>query len=79
MTRFQVGDEGTCDSSFAEYACARADPLAPAPANLAFEQAAAVPTSTCARLTDEQRRLLRFPASGMTLTDLAGRLGLSPR
>jgi NADPH:quinone reductase-like Zn-dependent oxidoreductase len=47
VTRFQAGDEifGTCDGSFAEYASAREDMLAPKPANLTFEQAAAVPTS----------------------------------
>jgi NADPH:quinone reductase-like Zn-dependent oxidoreductase len=47
VTRFQPGDEvfGTCRGSFAEYACARADRLAPKPANLSFEQAAAVPIS----------------------------------
>ena len=47
VSRFQPGDEvfGTCDGSFAEYACARADRLAPKPANLTFEQAAAVPIS----------------------------------
>jgi NADPH:quinone reductase-like Zn-dependent oxidoreductase len=36
---------GTCDGSFAEYACAKAERLAPKPANLSFEQAAAVPVS----------------------------------
>jgi len=47
VTRFQAGDEvfGTCDGAFAEYASARQDMLAPRPANLTFEQAAAVPTS----------------------------------
>jgi NADPH:quinone reductase-like Zn-dependent oxidoreductase len=47
VTRFHAGDEvfGTCDGSFAEYALARADMLALKPANLTFEQAAAVPTS----------------------------------
>ena len=52
VTRFQPGDEvfGTCRGSFAEYACARADRLAPKPANLTFEQAAAVPISGCAAL-----------------------------
>src|SRR5918912_4094195 len=47
VTRFQAGDEvfGTCDGSFAEYASARQDMLALKPANLTFEQAAAVPTS----------------------------------
>ena len=48
----RVGDEvfGTCDGAFAEYATARADTLAPKPANLTFEQAAAVPTSACTAL-----------------------------
>jgi NADPH:quinone reductase-like Zn-dependent oxidoreductase len=32
---------GTCEGSFAEYACAHADRLARKPANLSFEQAAA--------------------------------------
>jgi len=47
VTEFQRGDEvfGTCDGSFAEYACAGEDKLAPKPANLTFEQAAAVPIS----------------------------------
>jgi NADPH:quinone reductase-like Zn-dependent oxidoreductase len=52
VTRFQPGDEvfGTRRGSFAEYACARADRLAPKPANLIFEQAAAVPISGYAAL-----------------------------
>jgi NADPH:quinone reductase-like Zn-dependent oxidoreductase len=52
VTRFQVGDEvfGTCDGSFAEYATARADKLAVKPANLSFEQAAAVPISAVTAL-----------------------------
>ncbi len=47
VTQFQAGDEvfGTCDGSFAEYACAKEDKLAHKPANLTFEQAAAVPIS----------------------------------
>jgi NADPH:quinone reductase-like Zn-dependent oxidoreductase len=47
VTRFQVGDEvfGTCDGSFAEYASAREEQLVFKPANLTFEQSAAVPTS----------------------------------
>jgi NADPH:quinone reductase-like Zn-dependent oxidoreductase len=52
ITRFQAGDEvfGTCDGAFAEYASARQDMLAPKPANLTFEQAAAVPTSALTAL-----------------------------
>ena len=52
VTRFQAGDEvfGSCRGSFAEYAAARADRLAPKPSNLSFEQAAAVPISGYAAL-----------------------------
>jgi NADPH:quinone reductase-like Zn-dependent oxidoreductase len=51
-TRFHQGDEvfGVCAGAFAEYACAGAEKLAPKPANLTFEQAAAVPVSGCAAL-----------------------------
>jgi NADPH:quinone reductase-like Zn-dependent oxidoreductase len=51
VTQFQAGDEvfGTCDGSFAD-AVARVDTLAHKPANLTFEQAAAVPTSAVAAL-----------------------------
>ena len=47
VTAFKPGDEvyGTCDGSFAEYARAKVSKLAPKPANLTFEQAAAVPIS----------------------------------
>jgi len=47
VTRFQPGDEvfGTGHGSFAEYASAREDRIAPKPANLTFEQAATVPIS----------------------------------
>jgi NADPH:quinone reductase-like Zn-dependent oxidoreductase len=47
IIRLKKGEQvyGTCDGSFAEYACAKAERLAPKPANLSFEQAAAVPIS----------------------------------
>ena len=47
VTTLEPGAEvyGIADGSFAEYASARADKLAPKPANLTFEQAAAVPVS----------------------------------
>jgi NADPH:quinone reductase-like Zn-dependent oxidoreductase len=49
---FATGDEvyGTCAGSFAEYAAAKAGKLAPKPANLTFEQAAAVPISAITAL-----------------------------
>jgi NADPH:quinone reductase-like Zn-dependent oxidoreductase len=47
VTALRPGDAvyGTCGAAFAEYAVARADRLARMPANLTFEQAAAVPVS----------------------------------
>jgi NADPH:quinone reductase-like Zn-dependent oxidoreductase len=47
VTKLKQGDQvyGTCDGSFAEYACAKAERFAPKPANLTFEQAAAMPIS----------------------------------
>ena len=47
VTRFQPGDEvfGVSKGSFAEFAAAREDKLAPKPSKLTFEQAAAVPVS----------------------------------
>jgi NADPH:quinone reductase-like Zn-dependent oxidoreductase len=52
VTGFEPGDEvyGTCDGSFAQYARARASRIAPKPANLSFEQAAAVPVSALTAL-----------------------------
>jgi NADPH:quinone reductase-like Zn-dependent oxidoreductase len=45
VTRFQPGDEvyGSADGSYAEYAAASEETLAPKPANVSFEQAAAAP------------------------------------
>jgi NADPH:quinone reductase-like Zn-dependent oxidoreductase len=52
VTRFKSGDHvyGTCNGSFAEYAATPQDTLAPKPANLTFQQAAAIPTSAIAAL-----------------------------
>ncbi len=49
---FRPGDEvyGTCEGSFAEYACAKEGKLALKPKNLSFEQAAAVPISATTAL-----------------------------
>ena len=52
VTRFQPGDEvfGACNGACAEAACAGEELFVPKPANLTFEQAAAVPTSALAAL-----------------------------
>jgi NADPH:quinone reductase-like Zn-dependent oxidoreductase len=52
VTTLHVGDEvfGIADGSFAQYASARPDKLAPKPANLTFTQAAAVPVSALTAL-----------------------------
>jgi NADPH:quinone reductase-like Zn-dependent oxidoreductase len=52
VTRFSVGDEvfGFSQGSFAEYAAARESKLAAKPANVSFEQAAAVPVSAVTAL-----------------------------
>src|SRR5262249_52543513 len=52
VTGIQRGDEvfGTCEGALADYAATRADKVAPKPANLTFEQAAAVPISGCTAL-----------------------------
>jgi NADPH:quinone reductase-like Zn-dependent oxidoreductase len=52
VTRFRPGDEvfGACNGACAEYVCATQDKFVPKPANLTFEQAAAVPTSALAAL-----------------------------
>ncbi len=60
VTTLHVGDEvfGIADGSFAEYASARLDKLAPKPANLTFAQAAVVPVAALTALqavSDEGR------------------------
>ncbi|MFE3493445.1 NAD(P)-dependent alcohol dehydrogenase [Streptomyces sp. NPDC059175] len=52
VTRFRAGDEvfGTSEGTFAEYACAPEDRFVAKPANVTFEQAAAVPVSALTAL-----------------------------
>lgn len=52
VTRFVPGDEvfGTCEGSFAEYACAKETLLARRPSNLTFEETAAAPISAVTAL-----------------------------
>jgi NADPH:quinone reductase-like Zn-dependent oxidoreductase len=52
VTQFNPGDEvfGVCRAAFAEYVCAREDKLALKPANVSFEDAAAVPVAALTAL-----------------------------
>jgi NADPH:quinone reductase-like Zn-dependent oxidoreductase len=52
VAQFKAGDQvfGICDGAFAEHACGKAKQFAPKPANLSFEQAAAVPISALTAL-----------------------------
>lgn len=52
VTGFALGDEvfGICDGAFAEYVCVRTDALARMPANLSFDNAAAVSISALTAL-----------------------------
>jgi NADPH:quinone reductase-like Zn-dependent oxidoreductase len=52
ITAFRSGHEvfGVGNGTFAEYATARSDKIAPKPANLGFEEAATVPTTGCTAL-----------------------------
>lgn len=78
VTRFQAGDEvfGTCDGSFAEYASAREDKLARKPANLTFEQAAAVPTSAFAALQALRNKGGIQPGQKVLIVGASGGVGM---
>ena len=78
VTRFQAGDDifGTCDGSFAEYASARQDTLAPKPANLTFEQAATVPTSACTALQARRDSGGIQPGQKVLIVGASGGIGL---
>src|SRR5215210_2300397 len=77
VTGFQPGDEvfGACRGSFAEYACARADQLVPKPANLTFEQAAAVPVSGCTALQAVRDRGAVRPGQRVLIIGAGGGVG----
>jgi NADPH:quinone reductase-like Zn-dependent oxidoreductase len=77
VTGFQPSDEvfGTCRGSFAEYACAQADRLAPKPANLTFEQAAAVPISGYTALQAVRDQGKVRPGQGVLIIGAGGGVG----
>ena len=77
VTRFHPGEEvfGICDGSFAEYVRARADKLAPKPANLSFEQAAAVPISGLTALQGLRDKGRVQPEQNVLVIGAAGGVG----
>jgi NADPH:quinone reductase-like Zn-dependent oxidoreductase len=77
VTQVQPGDEvfGIGEGSFAEYVRARADKLAPKPANLSFEQAAAVPISALTALQALRDRGKVRPGQTVLIIGAAGGVG----
>ncbi|MGH8869652.1 MAG: NAD(P)-dependent alcohol dehydrogenase, partial [Actinomycetes bacterium] len=77
VTRFQQGDEvfGIAKGSFAEYARAPENKLAPKPANLTFEQAAAVAISGLAALQGLRDRGQVQPGQKVLIIGASGGVG----
>ena len=74
VTEFATGDEifGTCNGSFAEYATARQDKIAPEPSNLTFEQAAAVPITGTTALQAVRRGGVRAEQKALVIGAAGG-------
>jgi NADPH:quinone reductase-like Zn-dependent oxidoreductase len=77
VRRFQVGDEvyGSSNGSYAEYAAAAEDKLAPKPANLTFEQAAAVPMAGLVALQAVRDRGQVKPGQKVLIIGASGGIG----
>ena len=77
VTSLKPGDAvfGIADGSFAEYARAREDKLAPKPANLTFEQAAAVPVSALTALQGVRDRGEVQPGQRVLIIGASGGVG----
>lgn len=77
VTQFQVGDDvfGTADGSYAEYVTTTEDKLAAKPANLTFEQAAAVPTSAFAALEAVRDKGQLTPGQHVLVVGASGGVG----
>jgi NADPH:quinone reductase-like Zn-dependent oxidoreductase len=77
VTRLRPGDAvfGWCTGAFAEYACAGADHFVPMPANLTFEQAAAVgvSASTALQLLRDQGKIQ--PGQKVLINGASGGVG----
>lgn len=80
VTRFKVGDAvfgavGLKPGAFAEHACAKEDALAPKPANLTFEQAAAVPVAALTALQGLRDSGRIQPGEKVLINGAAGGVG----
>ena len=77
VTGLQPGDEvfGTCRGSFAQYATARPDRLAPKPASLTFEQAAALPISAVTALQAIRDQAKVRPGQHVLIIGASGGVG----
>ncbi len=77
VTQFQPGDEvfGSCSHTFAEYASADADQFAMKPANLTFEQAAAVPSAALTALQALRDRGRLQPGQKVLINGASGGVG----
>jgi NADPH:quinone reductase-like Zn-dependent oxidoreductase len=77
VTGFAPGDEvyGVGNGTFAEYATARADRLAPKPAGLTFEEAAAVPTSATTALRGIRDKARVRPGQRVLVAGAGGGVG----
>jgi NADPH:quinone reductase-like Zn-dependent oxidoreductase len=77
VTRFRPGDElyGVGEGAFAEYACVPEGRAAPKPANLSFEQAAAVPISAITALQGLRDKGRVQPGQQVLVIGAAGGVG----
>ena len=81
VTQFKPGDEVFGDISgcgwggFAEYVCARADALALKPANISFEQAAAVPMAAVTALQGLRNTVQIQPGQKVLINGASGGVG----
>lgn len=77
VTQFQPGDEvfGSCNGAFAEYVCGGESNFAPKPANLTFEQAAAVPIAAFTALQGMRDKGQIQPGQKILINGAAGGVG----
>jgi NADPH:quinone reductase-like Zn-dependent oxidoreductase len=77
VTELQPGDEvfGTSGGSWAQYASAREDRLAPKPANLSFEEAAAVPVAAITALQALRDKGQVLPGQRVLINGASGGVG----